>query len=190
MGHECLILLKIFTLLYLSKEVRKHKDTNDFRDAYCGERVQSSKLIARFTAHIDFTICVVSAMTLVITVIFSIRVCPMLCSLVATRCGVLVVSAPLKHSMHAVCMFVYTPCTQDSGLLDRHSLKRAWRICGASQTLLATLTLALLAPFRPLRASIVVATLALTAYAAFLQNWRRHVAEVANARLRKIHKQT
>ena len=31
---------------------------------------------------------------------------------------------------------------------------------------------------------------ALTAYAAFLQNWRRHVAEVANARLRKIHKQT
>ena len=71
MGHECLILLKIFTLLYLSKEVRKHKDTNDFRDAYCGERVQSSKLIARFTAHIDFTICVVSAMTLVITVIFS-----------------------------------------------------------------------------------------------------------------------
>ena len=102
MGHECLILLKIFTLLYLSKEVRKHKDTNDFRDAYCGERVQSSKLIARFTAHIDFTICVVSAITLVITVIFSIRVCPMLCSLVATRCGVLVVSAPLKHSMHAV----------------------------------------------------------------------------------------
>ena len=74
MGHECLILLKIFTLLYLSKEVRKHKDTNDFRDAYCGERVQSSKLIARFTAHIDFTICVVSAITLVITVIFSIRV--------------------------------------------------------------------------------------------------------------------
>ena len=71
MGHECLILLKIFTLLYLSKEVRKHKDTNDFRDVYCGERVQSSKLIARFTAHIDFTICVVSAMTLVITVIFS-----------------------------------------------------------------------------------------------------------------------
>ena len=102
MGHEYLILLKIFTLLYLSKEVRKHKDTNDFRDAYCGERVQSSKLIARFTAHIDFTICVVSAITLVITVIFSIRVCPMLCSLVATRCGVLVVSAPLKHSMHAV----------------------------------------------------------------------------------------
>ena len=98
MGHECLILLKIFTLLYLSKEVRKHKDTNDFRDAYCGERVQSSKLIARFTAHIDFTICVVSAITLVITVIFSIRVCPMLCSLVSTRCGVLVVSAPLKHS--------------------------------------------------------------------------------------------
>jgi len=83
-GHECLILLKIFTLLYLSKEVRKHKDTNDFRDVYCGERVQSSKLIARFTAHIDFTICVVSAMTLVITVIFSIRVCPMLCSLVAS----------------------------------------------------------------------------------------------------------
>ena len=63
-----MILLKIFTLLYLSKEVRKHKDTNDFRDAYCGERVQSSKLIARFTAHIDFTICVVSAITLVITV--------------------------------------------------------------------------------------------------------------------------
>ena len=30
-GHKCLILLKIFTLLYLSKEVRKHKDTNDFR---------------------------------------------------------------------------------------------------------------------------------------------------------------
>ena len=84
MGHECLILLKIFTLLYLSKEVRKHKDTNDFRDTYCGERVQSSKLIARFTAYIDFTICVVSAITLVITVIFSIRVCPMLCSLVAS----------------------------------------------------------------------------------------------------------
>ena len=41
MGHECLILLKIFTLLYLSKEVRKHKDTNDFRDAYCGERICS-----------------------------------------------------------------------------------------------------------------------------------------------------
>ena len=110
MGHECLILLKIFTLLYLSKEVRKHKDTNDFRDAYCGERVQSSKLIARFTAHIDFTICVVSAITLVITVIFSIRVCPMLCSLVATRCGVLVVSAPLKHSMHAVLASIITPC--------------------------------------------------------------------------------
>jgi len=64
------------------------------------------------------------------------------------------------------------------------------RICGASQTLLATLALALLAPFRPLRASIVVATLALTAYAAFLHNWRRHVAQVANARLRKINKQT
>lgn len=41
MGHECLILLKIFTLLYLSKEVRKHKDTNDFRDVYCGERIFS-----------------------------------------------------------------------------------------------------------------------------------------------------
>ncbi len=45
MGHECLILLEIFTLLYLSKEVRKHKDTNDFRDVYCGERVQSLKLM-------------------------------------------------------------------------------------------------------------------------------------------------
>ena len=117
MGHECLILLKIFTLLYLSKEVRKHKDTNDFRDAYCGERVQSSKLIARFTAHIDFTICVVSAITLVITVIFSIRVCPMLCSLVATRCGVLVVSAPLKHSMHAVL----------ASIINRNA--RAMRVC-------------------------------------------------------------
>ena len=36
-----MILLKIFTLLYLSKEVRKHKDTNDFRDVYCGERIFS-----------------------------------------------------------------------------------------------------------------------------------------------------
>jgi hypothetical protein len=79
---------------------------------------------------------------------------------------------------------------EDSGLIDRHSLKRAWRICGASQTLPAILALALLAPFRPLRASIVVSTLAVTAYAAFEHLGRRHVAQVANAPLRKIHKQT
>jgi hypothetical protein len=79
---------------------------------------------------------------------------------------------------------------EDSGLIDSHSLKRAWRICGASQTFPATLALAFLAPFRPLRASIVVATLAVTAFAAFEHLWRRHVAQVANARLRKIHKQT
>jgi hypothetical protein len=51
--------------------------------------------------------------------------------------------------------------------------------------------LALLAALRPLRARIVaVTTLVLTAYAAFLHNLRRHVAQVANASLRKIHKHT
>ena len=90
-----------------------------------------------------------------------------------------------EKTRERVCVCV---CVRDAW--RRHSLKRAWRICGALQTLPANNALAILAPFRPLRASIVAATLAVTAFAAFEHLWRRHVAQVANARLRKIHKQT
>ena len=85
-------------------------------------------LIARFTAHIDVTICIVSATTLVITVIFSMRVCPMLCSFVATRCGVLVASAPLKHSMHAVLASIIKASRAPSSAIGNRQTESVSRI--------------------------------------------------------------